>query len=544
MFAAIVSRAIKSLSLWRLQEGERIGLLDHLIGCTTITNTVTTQFGLGQIRLVGILLIVLWALSPIGGQASLRVITFETAPVGSSTTLQYMEMNSSYVPYMAADTGSQLSPVDALFLSALAAPPSIKASSSDNWGNLKIPMLETLPGDQAGGWLTVRGDQQNPIVYSSLLGIPVANIPSRGNSAFSIETSYWILNCPTLAKVTSQQEMLNLLNVTSSNGVPSIPPWFGTWGGINSTSTPMLLPSGQYRCNGTDPQMPPRTIQYVSFDNPGKTLDNVGTLALCTIETSYVELSVFCEALDCVVNQMRRSILPHQPAAYTGLDSCNGLGTIPACDWFTSYFAGIITGTHADDPTAIQAYFVNSGNPFNLSEIFTLPPIWSVGNHLFAIRFAQLLNTYWIASVGTEAIVLGHPPNYTDLSFLSVNTTLFSNTTASVNVDQEILVCHWGWLAALVVATAAMFLAAAAKLFIDLQIWIPELSMNVSTLTRGNRFLGHPPGGSILSDYERSRLLKDVRVRFGDVANQEPVGHLAIGDEKRVARFQERRYYF
>ena len=88
-----------------------------------------------------------------------------------------MEMNSSYVPYMAADTGSEISPVDALFLSALAAPPSVKASSADNWGNLKIPMLVALPGcsgNQVGSWLTVGGGQQNSTVYSSLLGIPVA----------------------------------------------------------------------------------------------------------------------------------------------------------------------------------------------------------------------------------------------------------------------------------------------------------------------------------------------------------------------------------
>jgi hypothetical protein len=107
-----------------------------------------------------------------------------------------------------------------------------------------------------------------------------------------------------------------------------------------------------------------------------------------------------------------------------------------------TYFGNIIAGTHVASPTAIQAYFIDPGNPFNLSEIFNLQPVWSVGNHSFTIRFGQLLNTYWIASAGTEAIVLGHPQDYTASSFLSVNSTLFASTNVSFTVEQEILVCH------------------------------------------------------------------------------------------------------
>ena len=145
MFAAIVGRALKSICLWRLQEGECIGLLDAMLGSTTITNAITTQISLRSLHFVGILLVLLWALSPVGGQASLRVLSFEPRPITNSATLQYMDTNNSYEMYMAADTGSLLSPVEALFLSAMAAPPTMKASSSDPWGNLKIPMLETIP---------------------------------------------------------------------------------------------------------------------------------------------------------------------------------------------------------------------------------------------------------------------------------------------------------------------------------------------------------------------------------------------------------------
>ncbi|KAH0538087.1 hypothetical protein FGG08_005299 [Glutinoglossum americanum] len=546
MFAAIVGRALKSICLWRLQEGEYIGLLDALLGSTTFTNTITTQVSLRSLHFVGVLLVLLWALSPIGGQASLRVLSFEPHPITNSATLQYMDTNSSYEAYMAADTGSQLSPVDALFLSALAAPPTTKASSSDTWGNLKIPMLETIPGyseKRAQTWLSVdAGNTNSTLTYSSLLGVPIANIPSRGNTTFNLETSYWVLNCSPLEPVDSYADMNNLLNNTGS----TVPDWVASWGGINST-TLEVTPSGEFRCNAIDPQMPPRTIQYVSYDSYLGFGSNPGTKATCTVRTSYVELSVSCRGWDCNVGKIRQSTLPHQPTWYTGLDNCNGYGPTPAFSWYAAYFARIIAGVHGAEPTALQLYFINPANPFNISAIYSMPPLYSVGSQSFAISLAQLLNTYWIASVGTEALVLGHPANFTALSFLALKATRFLHTTATITVNEEVMVCHWGWLIALLIATFAMFLAAVAKLVIDLQIWIPTLSMNISTIARNNPCFTLPHSGSALSDSKRSRLLRDMKARFGDVAPGDQVGYLMAGDcyedGGHVLRFQKNRYY-
>lgn len=547
MFAAIVSRALKSVSLWRLQEGGRIGLLDILLGSTTITNTITTQISNRSLNIVGIILVILWALSPVGGQASLRVLSFQAVPIVHSTTLQYMEMNSSYALYMSADIGSQLSPVDALFLSALAAPLTTKHSSLDNWGNLKIPMIETLPGYSAANehsWIPVDAENvESPPIYSSLLGIPIANIPSQGNSSFNLETSYWVLNCPTLEKVSSNNEMLSLLNLSTN---PPASDWVGTWGGINS-STPDTTPSGEFRCNGTDPEMPPRTIQYVSWDGVPTENDDFGTKAICTIQTTYVELSVSCDSWECAVREERQSTLPHPPAAYTGLDSCNGIVTMAAFNWYTASFSKIISGVHSSQPTAVQAYFINPEYPFNISAIYALPGLYGVGNQSFAISLGQMLNTYWIASVGTESLVLGHPVDFTGLSSLSADSTYFSYAASDVTINEEVLVCNRGWLIALIIATLAMFLAAVVKMFVDLKIWIPQLSMNVSTATRNNPAFAQPQGGSVLSDRARSRLLKDIKVRFGDLVPGEQVGQLAIGDcfedGGHVTRFQKDRYY-
>ncbi len=200
-------------------------------------NTVTTQFSLRSVRLLSILLTVVWAFSPVGGQASLRVITAEIAQLEQQTIVQYMGMNGSYEAYMAADTGDLLSPVDALFLSSLAASSSIKNSSQGPRGNLKVPMLEWIPGYTRSGpntnWIDVPGDGQIQPPYSSLLGIPIVNIPDHGNTTFTIETSYWTLNCPTLVGE-SLADTLAILKYSTS----SAPSWeFLSWAPLSLTFT-------------------------------------------------------------------------------------------------------------------------------------------------------------------------------------------------------------------------------------------------------------------------------------------------------------------
>jgi hypothetical protein len=80
VFASILGRATHAIMLWRLERkgGERLGVLDTLAASTSFTNSVITQFRLRSINLLGLLLIVLWALSPIGGQATLRQISIGT----------------------------------------------------------------------------------------------------------------------------------------------------------------------------------------------------------------------------------------------------------------------------------------------------------------------------------------------------------------------------------------------------------------------------------------------------------------------------------
>lgn len=54
----------------------------------------------------------------------------------------------------------------------------------------------------------------------------------------------------------------------------------------------------------------------------------------------------------------------------------------------------------------------------------------------------------------------------------------------------------------------------------------------VSSLTRNNPYVNQPPGGCTLDGLDRTRLLKDLRVKMQDVAPDHEVGHIALSDAK------------
>ena len=68
-------------------------------------------------------------------------------------------------------------------------------STSDMYGNVKIPDLACLKGysEDDEEWTAIQADKDT--TYSSLLGIPVSGIPTVGNTTFVIETSYYSVTC-------------------------------------------------------------------------------------------------------------------------------------------------------------------------------------------------------------------------------------------------------------------------------------------------------------------------------------------------------------
>lgn len=68
---------MKSIASWRLQTSRRatIGLVQQFLGSQTISGAFLTQIRLRARNAFAIFTVLLWCLSPLGSQASLRVIS-------------------------------------------------------------------------------------------------------------------------------------------------------------------------------------------------------------------------------------------------------------------------------------------------------------------------------------------------------------------------------------------------------------------------------------------------------------------------------------
>jgi len=557
-FAFIVGRAIRNYAHWRLQEGEKIGRLDFLYGSTTVTTTLSTMIDLRRFGPLELLLAVIWAFSPLGGQAILRVLSFGTTPIPSSTHLQYVNVTNTTFPsvFQGADHGTAALPVNALFLASMGAPETTRNSPMDTWGNIMVPQIESMPqhnGSSGTEWIPISPDSNN-ITYASFIGVPTGSIGQDVNSTFNIETSYWDVRCSGIKQVLID----DMSRVRASMAGPSNTSCYPTgcvgtydWGSI-ATVPSQDGQSGAGRCNKTNTA---RSFSILSWDS-----DSNGTFATCKMTTSYVELAVSCEGWKCRTSAIRPSTLVHPGANRTLFDDCNG-GPYPYLWFYFSALYGTLGGffgnahvlnstttTRSGTPTALQAYIVEPNQALNATAVNRLPSLWTVDASTFSTRLGQLLNSYWLATVATEAVSLGHPVDYQGIISSESSGISFAQSEVVATSLETVVRCNRGWLAPLILSAIVMLASVFVSLWTDARLCVPRILMNVSTMTRGNPNFGLPEGGGALSDEGRSRLMRDIKVRFGDADPWGGTVHgLTIGDcaeaGGRVARVDKNGLY-
>jgi hypothetical protein len=169
----------------------------------------------------------------------------------------------------------------------------------------------------------------------------------------------------------------------------------------------------------------------------------------------------------------------------------------------------------------VQLYLVNPGDPIGFDR--QVP-----SNKDFATRLGQLINGYWSCLQGYTTITAGITFNTSVASGDTTNVTLSSNGTYSTR--ENVVQAHNAWVVTLAVASMAMITASLVSPLARYFQKSPDLMLNISSLaTRDSPFVALPPSGSFLGASDRARLVKDIRVRFGDVKADADVGRLAIG---------------
>ena len=266
------------------------------MGSLTMFGTVELQFLLRTFDILGIGLVLLWALSPLGGQASLRLLETGARPFSSTQVISYLNPEAESILVHGGDTVQEIGlNINALYVAAFFTSPAIQASPVNSWSNVKIPAIERLEStskSDGDGWYTVPSERAS---YSSLVGLPIDATRKIGSYHFFVESLYMNLDCPTVSDFT--------LEGGTSHGGFLIQ---------FENSTQLIL----YPDQTSYPTVKPSKVNFSALSNIES--DNAFT-ANCTLTRSSVESNVSCVHESCSVTQLRRSFFDQRPPGWTPL---------------------------------------------------------------------------------------------------------------------------------------------------------------------------------------------------------------------------------
>lgn len=296
-----------------------------------------------------------------------------------------------------------------IYQASLLAPEYFDASS-DPWGNVKIPMMESLPGfDNAdGSWISARGLQN--ITYSSLSGLMVTGLSRGRQTEFFVDSSYLKVSCGTS----------RLFEENESSATPEffdLIEWLGnsTWsGGDDSSFFRRSSPVGDgwnsffidTNWNGDQGQIGANLIYVSTFSKSGTIIG-----FKCSVSTTRVESAIFCdEDTSCYVDRMRHSLLDTRPAHEPPF---NMVTTGFAIEAFIAYFpwaAGVRRWGYFS-PTDL--FIAGSDQPFSESENQNTPKLDLASADQVSRGLTTLVNTVWPLSMALTAVALKKSSNKT-----------------------------------------------------------------------------------------------------------------------------------
>ena len=466
------------------------------------------------------------------------------------------------------------------------APIAVKVGPMDLEGNVKIPYQSTVLAagisPDSEGWVqlsSMNATANGTIVWSSLFGIPVNGV-ALGNTTFNIESTYIELNCTnkiTESLVGPDGPAGPRINQTlvSTNGPyfsaynPTyLEPWIIGYRGVdltaynNTDGRPYLTPQSCPDCLSPDfanKTIPAGTIAFQEFDgsDPGN-----ATTVFCNPYQRYVESQIFCMKTDntqaCQVTAQRFSTLPHMPAEVTYL-------SFPLVAFGASALLANITPM--SEPTnELQNYILfDARDPFNIinNDDTTLgdgTPLLEVLDdiplNLVATRLGQILNAFVFGStynastyligdsfdgmtadnlVGNNASFV--PASREDLVAMIQNQTGAFTVPGVSTTSAQVYRCSFPWLAAFLFSTLTMLMSAIASVVYSRKTIVPDYLGFVSSLAKESPWIGMPDVGVNMDGLDKARLVKDVKVRLGDVSYVHG-GHTRFG-KLAFARLEE-----
>ncbi|KAI9794778.1 MAG: hypothetical protein M1816_002906 [Peltula sp. TS41687] len=536
LFAMFMGRFFRTIAAYKAERGIRLSTLERLIGCHSFMAAVERQVEFHTLDLLGLVIVLIWVLSPIGGQSALRILRKTPQTVYYDADVRYLS------PWAAVDQGlagasnmnSQRMSYVPLFMASIMSAKTQQDSSMDLWGNIKIPVIRSLEPlasatamDGVGAWRKV--PQTGTVPYSSLIGIPVAGIPLEGSSNFTMESMYWDVNC-------------------SSNYVTNLD-------GLESFKTSFrlgFLPIQEPKAGEEFPRS--WNISFISLtgDRDAQKM----AVSNCTVAYEIVESKTQCNGRSCHVDSMRFSTNTFNESRYRNNIGHEAHVAFPSLPASLAFNQG---SSQSRGSSPVERWMNDSSRVYGTNFNNDYENLWQLKPDAFAKRLGVVLNTFWQSTYAAKYLG-GNLP--TDLASYNNLTTegnaligavaddgwreqLFGLTSArAARPNGDKYHCNWTWVFIFLLTSAVLQLAALGGLVLKYLTLAPDILGYVSSYTRDNPHAAVFPGGSHLDGPERARKLKNVVVRLADVRGDADVGHIAFavkdvdpnGSQRRVTK--------
>jgi hypothetical protein len=510
------------------------------MGSTSLGGTIASILSLRIYNFLTPTLLIVWALSPLGGQSSLHLMGAGTRQAFSNVNITYFDTRSESVfsqNGQAADV--YLPTTNAIFQASLMEPPSAKSSRQDLWSNVKIPNLASLattPTLNSPTWINFTAEQD--LAYSSLLGIPISGLPLDGRTTLMLESSYFTLTQDnTIGNITNFAGN-DFKNETQLNTVKN-----GTWHWANSEETEGLamaidgynIAEGDYSLwwNVYDKYSPntefsPEAARRIAIES-----DIFNYHRFYTLSTTYIETSILCSGLPvlCQPTAIRHSQQPHLNPNITNL---------AYMDTWSAFGSEMLVATALDQsgmPTITEAFMNNPATVAATSVSFGASTyVLTATDAELQIRAQQLLNTYWQASVNPAVTIAGLNKEADEMDNIRTRSAMGIHETST-----NIYVVNWAWWVAFTSATSIMLALACLALMVDYFLRGPEILGHCLALLRDSPFAETGRGvGSAMGGSERVRRWGDVEVKLVDVRAGEDVGYIAVAEVERARAWSTR----
>jgi hypothetical protein len=483
-------------------------------------------FSLRSIHWIPLLLGAVWAFSPFGSQAALRFTSVEQRSIPGSVNrpAQYIYPHATGIT-ACGDCEVTVNAANALLSSALLSAEYNQPQPQDAYGNLKIPLLESLHNPTStSGWMYI--DTSANTQYSSLLGIPFVQPTGSGNVTFEVATWYWRLDNPNITafkyhrEANSTSVLLPLYYpVDNSTGYRNITDKNKMWqfaipvdyNSSTSVSLPLIFEQSNFGNDGAD-------VTHFSGD----------------LVPQAVNVSVSCKGTSCRVLAIKNSTLVHEDQSVFDRGFFTG--------WFLGYLTSAFSIPHSGTPFpgVLEAYLANPNiNPFSTASYNDSIVLHdSVNAEQLGSRLSQVLNTYWMANLAGSNAAAAF--NSSDPSLTGTNVTF--NSTVIVYNDTEFFRVNKAWLSVLSLAIILILLTAILSGIVTYIRVGPDATDAISALTMADGRLKMDMGTMLDAD-ERVRLLKNVELKIGDGYETGEVGRICIGRSEDVGGLEMGRIY-